>query len=318
MLQKYRRIQIKKYPRHKIYVDIAQKAKVKWAIKRDENSKFFHEFYNHFANKFSAPDWFRALMEVGEDVSTTVNEFFNSSIFPNCCNPSFIALIPKVLDAKRLGDFRPVSLIGCKQILDGPIIPNEILSWCKSRKKQALLFIVDFQKAFNLVKWDHPFDILGKFIFGGKWRWWIRGCLHSLKASVLVNGSPTDELFESQHAQSSLYGLGVHSLGVQSMANSFGCLENNILFTYLGVKVTANMAHISSWNEVIQKVTFKVSKWKAKSDASVAQKFQNPDFAVSFRRPPKGGSEESQFQELPLSYFPRLFYSLLAIVSLGH
>ncbi|GJT25528.1 hypothetical protein Tco_0895465 [Tanacetum coccineum] len=30
-------------------------------------------------------------------------------------------------------------------------------------------------------------------------------------------------------------------------------------------------------------------------DASVAQKFQNPDFAVSFRRRPRGGIEESQF-----------------------
>ncbi|GJT21946.1 hypothetical protein Tco_0891883 [Tanacetum coccineum] len=65
--------------------------------------------------------------------------------------------------------------------------------------------------------------------------------------------------------KSSLYGLGVHSLDIQSMANSFGCLENNLLFTYLGVKVAANMARINSWNEVIQKVTIKLSKWKAKS-----------------------------------------------------
>ncbi|GJU58940.1 hypothetical protein Tco_1236706 [Tanacetum coccineum] len=33
-------------------------------------------------------------------------------------------------------------------------------------------------------------------------------------------------------------------------------------------------------------------------DAPVAQKFQNSDFAVSFRRLPRGGIEESQFQEL--------------------
>nr|GEV99033.1 RNA-directed DNA polymerase, eukaryota, reverse transcriptase zinc-binding domain protein [Tanacetum cinerariifolium] len=33
-------------------------------------------------------------------------------------------------------------------------------------------------------------------------------------------------------------------------------------------------------------------------DALVAQKFQNPDFAVSFQRRPRGGIDESQFQKL--------------------
>ncbi|GKF24251.1 hypothetical protein Tco_0076573, partial [Tanacetum coccineum] len=49
------------------------------------------------------------------------------------------------------------------------------------------------------------------------------------------------------------------------MANSFGCLENNLPFTYLGVKVAANTTRINSWNKVIQKVTSKLSKWKVKS-----------------------------------------------------
>lgn len=29
--------------------------------------------------------------------------------------------------------------------------------------------------------------------FGNKWRFWIRGCLASLQASILINGSPTKE-----------------------------------------------------------------------------------------------------------------------------
>lgn len=29
--------------------------------------------------------------------------------------------------------------------------------------------------------------------FGNKWRIWIRGCLQSSRASVIINGSPTDE-----------------------------------------------------------------------------------------------------------------------------
>ncbi|GJV47630.1 putative gypsy type transposase [Tanacetum coccineum] len=79
------------------------------------------------------------------------------------------------------------------QIMDGHIILNEVIAWYKSKKEQSLLFKVDFQKAFNSVRWDHLDDILGKFGFGNKWRGWIQGCLLSSKAPVLVNRSPTDE-----------------------------------------------------------------------------------------------------------------------------
>nr|GEV83435.1 RNA-directed DNA polymerase, eukaryota [Tanacetum cinerariifolium] len=37
----------------------------------------------------------KAVWDFGEDVSNAVKEFFNLSIFPDCCNPSFIAVIPK-------------------------------------------------------------------------------------------------------------------------------------------------------------------------------------------------------------------------------
>nr|GEW37816.1 cysteine-rich receptor-like protein kinase [Tanacetum cinerariifolium] len=80
-----------------------------------------------------------------------------------------------------------------RQIMEGPLILNEVISWCKARKEQLLMFKVDFQKAFDSVRWDHLDDILGKYGFEIKWREWIRGCLQSSKASVLVDGSPTDE-----------------------------------------------------------------------------------------------------------------------------
>ncbi|GKB36570.1 RNA-directed DNA polymerase, eukaryota, reverse transcriptase zinc-binding domain protein [Tanacetum coccineum] len=55
------------------------------------------------------------------------------------------------------------------QILDGPSILNEILQWCKSKKKQSLIFKVDFEKAYDSVRWDYLDDILRKFGFGEKW-----------------------------------------------------------------------------------------------------------------------------------------------------
>ncbi|GJY88352.1 RNA-directed DNA polymerase, eukaryota, partial [Tanacetum coccineum] len=140
------------------------------------------------------------------------------------CNSSFIALIPKVNDAKFVNDFRPISLIGCvykvitkvlanrlatvisdlvsetqsafvanKQILDGPFILNEVLNWCKRKRKQAMFFKVDFAKAYDSVRWDYLLDILQAFGFGPNWCRWIRGTFTSSMASILVNGSPTSE-----------------------------------------------------------------------------------------------------------------------------
>nr|GEW62838.1 RNA-directed DNA polymerase, eukaryota [Tanacetum cinerariifolium] len=207
----------------KEFIDLAQKAKVKWAIERDENLKFYHGIVNK-KRRFAQPDWdrvplvdqfprvlspdlSRSLEEmdffkkywsiVGNDVILAVKEFFSTGFILNGCNPSCIALIPKVLDAKLLNDFRPISLVGCQykiigkilanrlsyviddlisqeqsafvkggQIIEGPVILNEVISWCKTKKEKALLFKVDFQKAFDSVRCDHLDDILDKFGFG--------------------------------------------------------------------------------------------------------------------------------------------------------
>nr|GEZ19938.1 RNA-directed DNA polymerase, eukaryota, reverse transcriptase zinc-binding domain protein [Tanacetum cinerariifolium] len=222
--------------------------------------------------------------------------------------------------------------------MDGPLILNDVISWCKARKEQLLMFKVDFQKAFDSVRWDHLDDIIGKFSFRIKWRGWIRGCLQSSKALVLVNGSPTNEfsfhrglrqgdplypflfilVMESLHVsfqrlidrgmfdtiffgkenrvpishlfyaddamfigkwsrfnvnvlmmmlhyfslasglkvnvyKSSIYGVGVCQADVQHMAKNFGCISNNLPFTYLGVKVGANMMRLNSGSDVVKK-----------------------------------------------------------------
>ncbi|GKA99018.1 RNA-directed DNA polymerase, eukaryota [Tanacetum coccineum] len=61
------------------------------------------------------------------------------------------------------------------------------------KKNQAMLFKVDFAKAYDSVRWDFLDDVLRSFGFGSKWRSWISGCLSSAMASVIVNGSPTSE-----------------------------------------------------------------------------------------------------------------------------
>ncbi|GJU70757.1 RNA-directed DNA polymerase, eukaryota, reverse transcriptase zinc-binding domain protein [Tanacetum coccineum] len=153
-------------------MEASQKAKIKWAIEGDENSKYYH------------------------------------------------ALISKTPEAKMVKDFRPISLIGSlykiiakilanrlvvvlgdivnevqsafvadRQILDGPFILNEVLQWCKLKKKHSFILKIDFEKAYDSVLWDYLDDVLRKFGFGEKWCGWIQECLRSSWGSILVNGS---------------------------------------------------------------------------------------------------------------------------------
>nr|GFB20329.1 transposon TX1 putative 149 kDa protein [Tanacetum cinerariifolium] len=39
-----------------------------------------------------------------------------------------------------------------RQILGGPFILNGIVHWCKNKKKQSMIFKVDFEKAYDSVR----------------------------------------------------------------------------------------------------------------------------------------------------------------------
>ncbi|GKA07971.1 RNA-directed DNA polymerase, eukaryota, partial [Tanacetum coccineum] len=103
--------------------------------------------WNCGSNKSPGPDgysfdFFKKYWDlIGSDLCEAVEYFFDKGSFPKGCNSSFIALIPKVLDAKFVNDFRPISLIGCVYKIVTKVLAN--------RLKEVISDIVsDTQSAF--------------------------------------------------------------------------------------------------------------------------------------------------------------------------
>ncbi|KAJ0887165.1 putative RNA-directed DNA polymerase [Helianthus annuus] len=149
-----------------------------------------------------------------------MDTFYRDGIINRGCGSSFLALIPKGMGPISFSDYRPISLIGCiskiismilanrikwvvgsvvseyqsgflsnRNILDGPLILDEVISWVKKVKKKAFILKIDIEKAYDSINWTFIDKVFQQMGFLMKWRVWVKGILVSFKASILVNGS---------------------------------------------------------------------------------------------------------------------------------
>ncbi|GJR98003.1 putative RNA-directed DNA polymerase, eukaryota, reverse transcriptase zinc-binding domain protein [Tanacetum coccineum] len=274
---------------------------------------------NYLENPFSCDEIKRAVWDCGGDRA--------SGYFPKGCNSSFIALIPKITNAKFVTDFRPISLIGCqykiigkllanrlstvigscvsseqsafikgRNILDGPLVLNEIMAWHLKCKEDLMVFKVDFEKAFDSLRWDFLDLVMVKLGFGlhvltckaesvGLFKGVSFGH-HSMRISHLIYAN--DVIFLSEWSsvnahnllcmlscfylifglkinvnKCNVLGVGVSNEEVSNLAKIIGYGAAKFPMKYLGVPVGGNMARCYNWNAIIQKFSSKLSFWKA-------------------------------------------------------
>ena len=81
------------------------------------------------------------------------------------------------------------TFVSGRKILDKALIANEVVHRVKKRKEKSILFKLDFQKAYNTVRWSFVDSVLDAMAFGIKWRKWVSCCLSIASMSVIVNGS---------------------------------------------------------------------------------------------------------------------------------
>lgn len=135
-------------------------------------------------------------------------------------NDTFIALIPKFVDASAMKDYRPISLCSIaykifskilvfrlklvlgkmiapnqkgfvegRNILDVVILTHEIIPSMEHSKKLGMAFKIDISKAYDRVSWPFLFSILKKFGIDGRFLKMISACVTSMYF-FLVNGVP--------------------------------------------------------------------------------------------------------------------------------
>jgi hypothetical protein len=97
-----------------------------------------------------------------------------------------------------------------------------------------MLFKVDFEKAYDSVDWGYLDSVMKGMSFPVLWRKWVRECVSTATAVVLVNGSPTDEfhlqrgLRQGDPLSPFLFLLAAEGLNVLMKA----MVENNLFSGY--------------------------------------------------------------------------------------
>ncbi|GJS74583.1 RNA-directed DNA polymerase, eukaryota, reverse transcriptase zinc-binding domain protein [Tanacetum coccineum] len=130
--------------------DLLQKARIKWDVKGDENTNFFHAKIKKQQRRQAIQGimldgmWCSDPVQVKEALLAFYKDKFQASVVSN--------LVSNEQSAFILG----------RQILDGPLMLSEIIDWYKEQNQKMMIFKVDFEKAYDSVNWKY-LDYVLKF-----------------------------------------------------------------------------------------------------------------------------------------------------------
>ncbi|KAG7541866.1 Reverse transcriptase zinc-binding domain [Arabidopsis thaliana x Arabidopsis arenosa] len=198
------------------------------------NEEIKAAFFSLPKNKTSGPDGYSAEFFiscwsiVGPEVCSAVSEFFSSGSMLKQWNATNLVLIPKIQNASRVADFRPISCLNTmykviskllanrlKSILPSVIshsqsafMPGRSLSenvllaseivqgYNRKNLDSRAMLKVDIRKAFDSVRWDFVLSTLRAIGIPEKFVGWIKECICTPSFSISVNGF-SDGFFRS-------------------------------------------------------------------------------------------------------------------------
>ncbi|XP_077251854.1 uncharacterized protein LOC143891091 [Tasmannia lanceolata] len=138
-----------------------QKSRSRWLKEGDKNTAFFHSV----ASARRRGNWIHSL---------NINGVW--------CEENG-AIKQEVKGASSIGEFRPISLVGCLYKLLAKILASSV---------EGVVWYANWiwKKAYDRVEWHYLDDVMGQMGFGGKWRGWMAKCISSPWFSILINGVP--------------------------------------------------------------------------------------------------------------------------------
>ncbi|WZZ88076.1 hypothetical protein YC2023_116655 [Brassica napus] len=189
-------------------------------------------------DKAPGPDGFSASFYqtywdiIGDDVTTEVGNFFNTSTLDGRYNETHVRLIPKTRGAKKVADYRPIALCSThykiiakfltnrlqpvlqtiisknqstfvkgRAISDNVLITHEVLHYLQTSGAQvrcAMAVKTDMSKAYDRIEWSFLARVLERLGFHPTWTSWIMECIQSVSYSILVNGAAQGRVIPSR------------------------------------------------------------------------------------------------------------------------
>jgi hypothetical protein len=184
-------------------------------------------------NKIAEPDgfpieFFQTCWEfMKEDICELFMDFHVGTLDIKRLNYGTITLLPKVKDANRIQQFRPICLLNClykwftklltmrlepvakrlihksrsafiqgRNIMNGVMALHEILHETKRRKEVGVLLKIDFEKAYDKVHWGFLVKCFKAIGFCDMWCSWLNQVLYNGTIALRVN-NVNDPYFQS-------------------------------------------------------------------------------------------------------------------------
>ncbi|GJS13659.1 RNA-directed DNA polymerase, eukaryota, reverse transcriptase zinc-binding domain protein [Tanacetum coccineum] len=202
---------------------------------------------------------------IEEDVFKAVVWFFHHGMIP--AGGSVYKVIAKILANRLVTVLEDIvsesqsAFVKDRQILDGPPYINELLQWFYMLHSKEWLMA----GLFSGIRLDNSTCISHLFyaddaIFMGQW-----------KSSNIENITRVLDIFHKASglrinmAKSKLLGVSVDHNRVDQAVRRIGFTVLKMPFNYLGSQVGSLMSRTMSWNEVLERMTNRLSRWKLKT-----------------------------------------------------